>query len=135
VNDLILKQSQIGWRAFLEGGVLKDWAAKQQDYYTWLKKKNTGRRWTTTLIKKLWQISWDMWEQRNGELKNPKSSASLWEHARLDVSITLEYTDLTTLATKDRPWFRRPQEVLFTDSIAYKQQWLESVASAHARYA
>jgi hypothetical protein len=61
VNDLIKVQSKIGWRAFLEGEVLKDWEAKQAEYYVWLKKRNTGRRWTITLIKKLWEISWDMW--------------------------------------------------------------------------
>ena len=134
VNDLVTAQSKIGWRNFLEGGVLKDWAAKQQEYYLWLARKNTGRRWITTLIKKLWEISWDMWEQRNAELKNPESPASLREHARLDAAITHEYTDLLTLAVKDRRWFRRTQEVLFTETIEYKQQWLESVHFARARY-
>ena len=75
-----------------------------------------------------------MWEQRNGELKNPESSASLREHARLDAAINIEYTDLTPLAIKDLRWFRRTQEVLFTDSIDYKTQWLESVSLARARY-
>jgi hypothetical protein len=45
-----MAQHAIGWQAFLEGCVLKDWAAKQQAYYDWLQKKNTGKRWTTTLI-------------------------------------------------------------------------------------
>ena len=56
VNNLIALQDSIGWRAFLEGCVAKDWAAKQQDYYNLLEQKNTGRQWTTTLIKKLWEI-------------------------------------------------------------------------------
>ncbi len=84
VDDLIRKQTSVGWRVFLEGGVLQEWASKQQDYYTWLDRKNTGKRWTTTLIKKLWEICWDMWEHRNGELHNPASPAALREHVRLD---------------------------------------------------
>jgi hypothetical protein len=50
VNDLIRDQDQVGWRTFLEGGMLQNWAAKQQEYYTWLQKHNTGKRWATTLI-------------------------------------------------------------------------------------
>ncbi len=134
VNDLVLTQDIIGWKAFLEGGVLHAWAAKQQDYYDWLNKKNTGKRWITTLIKKLWQISWNMWEHRNGEDKNPASLASLREHARLDALIATDYTDQTFLSQRDRRWFRRPKELIFTESLTYKEQWLESVLLARARY-
>ena len=83
----------------------------------------------------MWEISWDMWEQRNGELTNPKSPVSLREHARLDYIIHLEYTDLLTIAIRDRRWFQRPHEVVATESIEYKQQWIESVGLARARYA
>lgn len=135
LNALILKQDAVGWRNFMEGGILQAWAAKQQSYYDWLARRNTGKRWITTLIKKLWEISWNMWEQRNGELKNPESPASLREHARLDTAIAQEYMHPTTLAKRDRRWFRRPKEVLFTEALEYKQQWLESVGIARARFA
>jgi hypothetical protein len=135
VNDLITAQDTVGWRNFMEGGILHAWAAKQQEYFEWLKRKNTGKRWLTTLIKKLWEISWNMWEHRNGELKNPASPAMLREHARLDTVITHEYTDTNTLFRRDRRWFRRPKEVLFTEALEYKQQWLESVSMARARFA
>jgi hypothetical protein len=134
VNDLIYTQTLVGWQAFLEGGVLKEWAAKQQEYYDWLARKNTGKRWTTTLIKKLWEISWNMWEHRNGELHNPASPATLREHARLDALITLDYGNTRRLCRKDRRWFRRPLAVLFTETLEYKSQWLESVKLARARY-
>jgi hypothetical protein len=135
VNNIVLDQDEVGWRAFLEGCVLQAWAAKQQEYYDWLKRRNTGKRWVTTLIKKLWEISWNMWEQRNGELKNPESPASLREHTRLDALITINYNDISTLAIRDRRWFRRLKEVLFTESLEYKHQWLESVRLARLRSA
>jgi hypothetical protein len=77
--------------------VLQAWAAKQQEYYNWIKRKNTGEWWIVRLIKKMWEISWNMWEQRNGELKNPELPASLCEHTRL-----AEYTDQDTIAVRDR---------------------------------
>jgi endonuclease/exonuclease/phosphatase (EEP) superfamily protein YafD len=76
-----------------------------------------------------------MWEQHNGELTNPASPASLCEHDRLDTLITHDYANLTTLAHRDRRWFRRPKEVIFTETLEYKQQWLESVCLARLRFA
>jgi hypothetical protein len=104
-------------------------------YNVGVQRRSTGKRWITVLIKKLWEISWNMWEQRNGELKNPASPASLQEHARLDAKITIEYEDVSTLYIRDRRWFRRPKEVLFTESLEYKTQWLELVCLACNRYA
>ncbi len=101
----------------MEGGILHEWAAKQQEYYDWLQRQNTGKRWLTTLIKKLWEISWNMCE-----LKNPASPAALGEHARLDAAIAQEYTDTIQLAQRDRGWFCRPKEVLFTEPLEYKHQ-------------
>jgi hypothetical protein len=135
INDLVHSQDLVGWRSFLEGCVLNDWAAKQQSYYEWLQRKNTGKRWTTTLIKKLWEVTWDMWEHRNAERISPTSPAALREHARLDVRIHAEYALPRLLSIKDRRWFIRPKEVLCTESIEYKLQWLESVTLARARYA
>jgi hypothetical protein len=100
-----------------------------------LQKWNTGKRWTTTLIKKLWQISWDMWEEWNGELQNPESPASLREHSWLDALINHEYEDILTMAFKDCRWFRRSKEVIATKTIAYKQQWLKLVGLARAKFA
>jgi hypothetical protein len=67
--------------------------------------------------------------------EQPKITASLQEHARLDTLITTKYEDASTLSIKDRRWFRRLKEVLFTESLEYKHQWLESVRLAHIRYA
>jgi hypothetical protein len=51
VNDLVWAQDLIGWHAFPKGAILKAWAAKQQDYYDWIQRHNTGKRWITTQIK------------------------------------------------------------------------------------
>jgi hypothetical protein len=37
------------------------------------------------------------------------------EHVRLDGLITTKYEDVSTLAIKDRCWFRHLKEVLFTE--------------------
>jgi hypothetical protein len=82
----------------------------------------------------MWEISWDMWEHRNDELINPTSPASLREHLRLDNLIRAEYAKPRRLLVKDKRWFKRTHEVLATEPIEYKKQWLESVTLARARY-
>jgi hypothetical protein len=77
VNDIVLLQSRLGWQAFIEGAILQTWAAKQHKYYEWIKQKNTCKQWLTTLIKKFWELSWNMWDQRNGDLNNPSSPLSV----------------------------------------------------------
>jgi hypothetical protein len=49
-------------------------------------------------------------------------------------SSLLNYEDVFTLAIKDRRWFSCLKEVLFTKSLQYKQQWLESVCLVRIRY-
>jgi hypothetical protein len=135
INNIVLNQDAVGWWAFLEGGVLHAGPAKQQQYYNWIKRRTTGKRWLTTLIKKLWEISWNMWEQRNGEEKNPESPASLREYARLDALITANYEDVSALTIQDQRWLRHLKEVLFTESLEYKHGWLEYVHLARIKYA
>ena len=71
----------------------------------------------------------------NREKRNPASPGSLREHDRLDALINTEFEEVTQLNTRDRRWFRHPKEVLYTEPIEYKKQWLESVRLARARSA
>jgi hypothetical protein len=67
VNNIVLDQDAVGWRAFLKGGVLHAWAAKQQEYYNWIERRNTGKRWITILIKKLYLLEYVGATQRRSE--------------------------------------------------------------------
>ena len=64
----IANQNTIGWQAMMDGSLAQGWQSSQQRYYEYIRSKKTGLRWTSALIRKLWQIAWDMWEHRNGIL-------------------------------------------------------------------
>lgn len=76
-----------------------------------------------------------MWEQSNGKLRNLASAVLLCKHAHLVALIAPEYDNIRTLSKKDRRWFCHPKEVVYTKTINYKLQWLESVSLAHTCYA
>ena len=48
-------QDQIGWLAFLEGCIAVKWAGVQDAHFLWLGGRNTGKRWATSLLVKLWE--------------------------------------------------------------------------------
>ena len=66
LQEAIHLQDQISWQALLEGCLSLEWQGVQQHYYLWMGIRKTGRRWLSSLIKKLWEIAWDQWDHRNG---------------------------------------------------------------------
>ena len=89
-------------------------AAGQNDYYQFLGKRNTGRRWLAALIEFLWNTAWDLWEHRNG---HQARRAAAQEQAALRHSIQEEY-DRGTLGLP-RPvqdLFQRPLEFRLQDA-------------------
>jgi hypothetical protein len=54
-------QDHMGWLAFFEGCIAVKWAGVQQAHFLWLGRRNTGKRWATSLVVKLWEIAWDLW--------------------------------------------------------------------------
>jgi hypothetical protein len=61
----IMHQANLGWDKLMLGMISRHWAASQDSYYKFIGKRNTGKKWATALIKKLWSVSWDMWDNRN----------------------------------------------------------------------
>ena len=66
LQDAHTVQSALGWSAFLEGRISLHFAETQDQWFRYLKKRNTGRRWVSQLILKLIGVAWDQWEHRNG---------------------------------------------------------------------
>jgi hypothetical protein len=61
----ILAQNFIGWENFLHGRVSLEWGDVQGRYYQLLGMRRTGKRWVSSLLLKLWHVSWTMWDHRN----------------------------------------------------------------------
>ncbi len=80
-ESLLGNQLSNGWQRFFEGWILKEWTTAQQAYYSSIKSYRTGRRWTVAIIKKMWDIAWDLWEHWNctlHETQNMVSSVTLY---------------------------------------------------------
>jgi hypothetical protein len=57
---IIDKQKACGWYNFFEGLFLKDWRVAMNRHLSKLKSGKSSRRWAIALIRKLWQVAWDL---------------------------------------------------------------------------
>jgi hypothetical protein len=76
LNQLIDQQNAIGWKSFLEGWTGSEWEATQQAHYNLIRSRKSGKRWVISLIKKMWEVAWDLWEHRNSILHNKENAVS-----------------------------------------------------------
>ena len=77
LTPAVLEQDEIGWESAFTGLWAKGWAEAQLRHFESIWKPTHRQRWLAALIKKLFQISWDMWEHRNGIMFNTDKSILL----------------------------------------------------------
>ena len=53
-------QDCIGWLAFFEGCIAVEGAGVQEAHFIWLGRRNTGKRWATSLVLTRWEVAWDL---------------------------------------------------------------------------
>ena len=68
LKEVSMDQTAVGANAFVEGLMTRGWEQLQRDYLHQMESKRNAGRWIQELIKKLWNVSWDMWDSRNGEV-------------------------------------------------------------------
>jgi hypothetical protein len=135
-SSAITAQDAIGWYPFLLGQVSHHWKEAQQAYYTTLARDNTGKQWVKKLIIQLFNISWDLWEHRNGIKHSTLNPLKRREVQLYNDRITLEFaTGDRCLLPRDKRWLRGSLGNLLRKlTPEQKQQWLTSVANARLRW-
>ena len=92
IKEAYHHQKRLGFANMTLGFVSPLWGDAQQKYLEKLKKRNSGKTWLAAPIKKLWLVSWDMWDNRNGILHAKDSfEAHKAEHDALNKRIKDQY--------------------------------------------
>jgi len=134
IAETFRNQQTLGPDAFMRGFLCSDWAAVQNEHYKWINRRNTGLRWVAGLIKKLWEIAWDMWLHRKKASESPDSLTILAENYLLDEAILLEYQQFQVVSRNPTRhlsrWFARPLEAVQAEDTDFKRQWLDAVSVA-----
>jgi hypothetical protein len=127
-RDVFSDQDVLGWECFMYGFWSIHWESIQSAYLLSIKSKITIKRWITALIRKLWDIAWDMWDHRN-QLLHHRDTGQLV--VTLNLNIEAQYQlDNSQLTRKDRRLFKVSLPTLLHKSVEYKQVWLQQVLQA-----
>ena len=128
-------QSIIGWEPFLRGFPAKAWSSSQHCHYQHLNSKQTGQRWLTELIKKMWAISWDMWRFRNGVLHSQSTDTPTNLTFLITSSILRELNHGHRLLPPNCAYlFASDASTILKATINSKKLWLATVWSARDHY-
>jgi len=69
-GEYLKDQEILGWDLFLDGWLARSWHMHQEGLWHSTRSCRSSKRWVAELIKKIWNVSWDMWAHRNGILHN-----------------------------------------------------------------
>jgi hypothetical protein len=127
-NEVFEKQNENGWESFLLGFWVSDWFAVQEKYLQTIKCKISIRRWASSIIRKLWNIAWDMWDHRNQWLHHQEEGELIQKlHSELRSQYEL---GCSSLPRAEKLLFRTSLVDLLKSSVTVKQSWLRRVSKA-----
>jgi hypothetical protein len=133
IRQVLDYQDGIGWTNLLEGCIDIGWMEVQALYYRTIGSWRSGLRWTVAVIKKLWDVAWDLWEQRNGFLHDAEYQDILHNVTSIDEEIKFQFQrGCAQLPQRARYLFDGSLSDLLATSIKHRQQWLASVTAARA---
>lgn len=126
------EQTDIGWYNFLQGRISNYWVKIQSAYYEKLESRRTGHTWASNLIRKLWEISWQMWNNQNDILYNVHTDADTRLSHKLDKRIRKEFSlNIDGLAPLHHYMLRRTRlALLLLWDNNEKVAWLNTIKIA-----
>jgi hypothetical protein len=132
VQNAVSQQEDLGWQLFLEGWLCLEWEALQQAYLNLFGFRITGKRWVAELIKKLWQIAWDLWEHRNRILheNTNRVSTSIEQNLKYKVREQFYWASRLLHHTPDAYLLASPLSQLLLRSMEYQAAWVSQVTQA-----
>jgi regulator of sirC expression with transglutaminase-like and TPR domain len=129
-------QDEIGWDKFMFGNISVLWQEIQAQYFQEIGKQNSGLRWTSALIQKIWQVAWDQWEHRNAILYNSENLVTQAESVMIASWVQMELeNEIQGLLQGDRYLFddhRVAKSVEWT--VDSQLSWLQTVSEARHAY-
>jgi len=111
VKEASREQSRLGYRSLAEGLPVTRWRCIAQTRATKGDVVEKGLRWTSALIRKCWEVSWDMWVERNDIVHNDGEVRDVLVIQAINAQVrTLQHdgSRCRDLCTDDRRFFKTP---------------------------
>ena len=82
------------------------------------------------LIKKLWDVAWDLWEQRNVFQHDKSYQETLHQQSGLDDEICIQFWHGTSNLPHRMHYLDGEVDDLLKTSLAHHQKWLTTIQGA-----
>jgi len=130
-GQFVFDQTMISWDHFLDGWLAQRWRLHQEGVWQLAKSWRSSRHWVAELIKKLWNVSWDMWAHRNGILHESPTACQDIIEKKVNNCICELYVGGTQALPRDAIGLLcKPKEHILQLALPAKQQWIKSVQVA-----
>ena len=137
LNDAVVAQTEIGWHQLFNGFLSSQWVIQQEHYLEITRSKKSAILCLVRFQRRIWEIAWLMWEDRNNKLHVEDSSVHLTDRRNINRFIRQEW-DLSLNGLPHLRYnylFQGRLRQRIRDKIESKKLWLTSVWSARDSYA
>ena len=125
-------QNDIGWQGIFFGWIAAEWQHEQRRYWERNRSRKSAGKWASTLIRRIWEIPWKQWVDRNDTLHRQKEG----EHHKLKTERVDEYIRRTFddgpagLPALEQGMFRRGKAAVLALPAETKEAWMRSIEAA-----
>jgi len=124
-------QTAQGWGGVLFGFTSTAWERFQSSHFKAIRSRRSSRRWVAALIRKLWDVSWDLWNYRCYQLNKESDPEAEQALRALSTCISVACARRTSLYPAPfRPMLQRPLHQILSSSYDDRILWLETVDNA-----
>jgi len=90
-TKLLVDQMDIGWASPVDGWLAMSWCLEQEQFWAHICTHKLSKCWTSELIKKLWDVACNLWDQWNKALHaNPSNHDILESQANDQIWLVYE---------------------------------------------
>ena len=124
----IKRQITSGKTATLKGLLQAEWVEIQEEFLKWNSRRTTGERWVSRLIKKLWEVAWDLWQLRIDIVKKGNTAVEALIRQSLRQKIDQRYSEYQSNPLPSlTKWFSRSKRELEEETIENQTQWIQQI--------
>jgi len=129
-SQLLADQNAIGWYWLIEGWLPQSWCLEQEQFWSHIHIRKSSKWWTSELIKKFWDVAWDLWDQWNEALHQDPANHDLLNSQAND-QIRMVYKQGSAALPHDAlALIREPLSIQLQKPLNTKTLWLQSVQAA-----
>ena len=135
LHDVLEDQQKLGWQALFEGFISPRWKLRQESYWQRQGSLKSAEKWAGKLIRKLWDIPHQMWQNRNELVQQQKSLQYSPEMEAINNQIFVEFDKgLDTLPAQWASLFSGTLTTLLQRNLGYKKRWIKTVDALRTQH-